>query len=288
MRVIEFQSGKEIVRGALHEPNTPRPHPALIFAHGLLSAYQEYGAYPERFCERGYLTLAIDFRGHGASEGQRGLMSTERNVEDLRHAIDYLEANPGIDNNRIGLIGHSFGGDAVVCTAARDERVRLIVAGATVGRLRDELKPGEITLYRIVDAVNRFQKQFTRRPLYVPYRVTYKDIFANEECRARAQAAGFLQTSVCADFIPAAMTQDATLCAQNVGVPTLIVQGELDAVVTHSSTRATHDAIACADKEWYEVKGSGHSVWTDCQGDVVFDHVAAWIEEHFVSHQEIA
>lgn len=281
MRVIEFQSGKEIVRGVLHEPNTPRPHPALIFAHGLLSTHQEYGDYPERFCERGYLTLAIDFRGHGASEGQRGFMSTERNVEDLRHAIDYIEGNPGIDNNRIGLIGHSFGGDAVVCTAARDERVRIVVAGATVGRLRDELKPGELTLYRIIDVLNRFQKRFTQRPLYVPYRVTYKDIFANEECRERARSAGFLQTSVCTDFIPVAMTQDATLCAQNVHVPTLVVQGELDAVVTHASTRATFDAIACKDKEWYEVKGSGHSVWTDCQGEAVFNHVAAWIEKHF-------
>lgn len=281
MRVIEFRSGKEIVRGVLHEPNTPPPHPALILAHGLLSTHQEFGDYPERFCERGYLTLAIDFRGHGASEGQRGLMSTERNVEDLRHAIDYLKTVPGIDNNRIGLIGHSYGGDAVICTAARDERVWLVIAGASVGRIRDELKPGELTMYRVIDSLNRFQKQFTRTPLYVPYRVTYKDIFANEECRARAQAAGFLQKSVCADFIPIALAQDATLCAQNVGVPTLVVQGELDAVVTRASTRAMFDAIACNDKEWFEVKGSGHSVWTDCQGEVVFNHVATWIEKHF-------
>ena len=281
MRIVEFKSGnQETVRAVLHEPNTPRPHPAIIFAHGLLSTHAEFGDYPERFCERGYLTLALDFRGHGASEGQRGLMSTDRNVEDLRHAIDYLEANPGIDNNRIALIGHSYGGDAVVCTAARDERVRAIVAGATVGRIRDELKSGELTQYRLVDAVNRFQKRFTHRPLYVPYRVTYKDIFADAECCARAQAAGFLQTTVCADFIPVAMAQDATLCAQNVGVPTLVIQGEKDAVVTHASTRATFDAVACGDKEWHEVKGSGHSIWTDWKGEETFDFVAAWIEKH--------
>lgn len=281
MRIIEFQSGNEIVRGVLHEPTAPRPHPAIIFAHGLLSTHQEYGDYPEKFCQRGYLTLAIDFRGHGASEGQRGLMSTERNVEDLRHAIDYLEANPGIDNNRIALIGHSYGGDAVLCTAARDERVRLVVAGATIGRIRDELKSGELTQYRVVDSLNRFQKRFTHKPLYIPYRVSYKDIFSDEDCRQRAQAANFLQKSVCADFIPIALAQDATLCAQSVRVPTLVVQGEKDAVVTHASTRATYDAIACNDKEWYEVKGSGHSVWTDCQGAVVFEHVAAWIGKHF-------
>lgn len=280
MRVIEFKSAdQETVRGVLHEPTTPRPHPAIIFAHGLLSTHEEYGDYPEKFCERGYLTLAIDFRGHGASEGQRGLMSSERNVQDLRHALDYIEAHPGIDNDRIVLIGHSFGGDAVLCTAARDERVRAVVAGATVGRLRDEIGGVEMLTYRIADAVNRFQKQFTKKPLYLPYRVTYKHIFSDAECRRRAEAAGFLQKTVCADFIPVALLQDAIACARNVKIPAMIIQGELDAVVSHQSTRAVYDALASAVKEWHEVKGSGHSIWTDCQGEVTFEYVAAWIEK---------
>jgi dipeptidyl aminopeptidase/acylaminoacyl peptidase len=280
MRVIEFKSAdQETVRGVLHEPTTPRPHPAIIFAHGLLSTHEEYGNYPEKFCERGYLTLAIDFRGHGASEGQRGLMSSERNVQDLRHALDYIEAHPGIDNDRIALIGHSFGGDAVLCTAARDERVRAVVAGATVGRLRDEIGGVEMLTYRIADAVNRFQKQFTHKPLYLPYRVTYKHIFSDAECRRRAEAAGFLQKTVCADFIPVALLQDAIACARNVKIPAMIIQGELDAVVSHHSTRAVYDALASTVKEWHEVKGSGHSIWTDCQGEVTFEYVAAWIEK---------
>lgn len=284
MQVIEFKSGnQETVRGWLFEPNTPRPHPAIIFAHGLLSTHAEFGDFPEKFCARGYLVLAIDFRGHGASEGQRGLMSTERNVEDLRHALDYVEANPGIDNSRIALIGHSFGGDAVICTAARDERVRIVIAGATVGRIREELGGAELTVYRIVDAVNRFQKRFTHKPLYLPYRVSYKDIFVDAECRQRAQAAGFLQKSVCADFIPVALAQDATLCAQNVGVPTMVVQGEQDAVVTHKSTRAVYEALPNPDKEWYEVKGSGHSVWTDWKGAEAFEHIAAWLDKHIMT-----
>jgi pimeloyl-ACP methyl ester carboxylesterase len=280
MKKIEFNSGGEMARGVLFEPTIPPPHPAIIFAHGLLSAYQEFGDYPQRFCERGYVTLAIDFRGHGASDGLRGLMSTERNVQDLRAAIDYLEAHTGIDQNRIVLVGHSYGGDAVLCTAARDGRVRAVVAGATVGRIQDELKSTELLMYRVIDVLNRFQKQFTHKPLYVPYRVSYKDIFNDAECRQRAEKAGFLQSTVCADFIPVALTQDATACAQNVGVPTMIVQGEKDAVVLHSSTRGVYQAVASSDKEWYEVKGSGHSVWTDSQGSVAFEHIAAWLDKH--------
>ena len=91
MRNIEFKSGNnETVRGVLYEPTTPRPHPAIIFAHGLLSTHDEFGDYPMKFCARGYLVLAIDFRGHGASDGLRGLISSARNVQDLRHALDFI------------------------------------------------------------------------------------------------------------------------------------------------------------------------------------------------------
>ena len=280
MRNIEFKSGdNETVRGVLYEPITPRPHPAIIFAHGLLSTHDEFGDYPMKFCARGYLVLAIDFRGHGASDGLRGLISSARNVQDLQHALDFIEAQPGMDNNRIVLFGHSFGGDAVLCTAARDARVRAVVAGATVGRLRDELSPGEALTYRVIDAVNRAQKAITRKSMYLPYRVTYADIFNDAECRRAAEAKGFLQRTLPADNIPLLLQQDAFACARNVRVPTLIVQGELDRVVKPASTRAVYDTLTC-EKEWHEVKGSGHSFATDGKGAEAFERIAVWMNKH--------
>jgi esterase/lipase len=41
-----------------------------------------------------------------------------------------------------------------------------------------------------------------------------------------------------------------------------------------------YESIANGDKEWYEVKGSGHSVWTDCQGAVAYEHISAWLDKH--------
>jgi len=283
MRLIEFKSGQqETVRGWLNEPSTPRPHPAIIFAHGFLSTHDEFGDYPQRFCERGYLTLAFDFRGHGASEGMRGLVSEDRLVEDLLHALDYIEFNPGIDNNRIALFGHSLGGGAVLCATVRDARVRAVVAGAVVGRLRDELSNNELSLYRFIDRFNTWQKNFTHRSFYVPYRVSYKDIFADVECRREAERKGFLQGALPADNIPLLMQQDAITCAGNVRVPALIVQGELDKVVKHTSVRAVFDALP-GEKELYEVKGSGHSVWTDCKGNEAYEHIAVWMDKYLRS-----
>ena len=41
----------------------------------------------------------------------RGQIISERIFDDLRHALDFMEAHPDIDNNRIALFGHNLGGD---------------------------------------------------------------------------------------------------------------------------------------------------------------------------------
>lgn len=284
-RQIEFQSGSgESVRGVLYEPSTPAPHPAIVFLHGLLSTHQEFGDYPARFCAQGYLALAIDLRGHGTSDGMRGFITEDRMVEDAIRAIDFLQIQPGLDPNRIVLFGHSLGGAAAVCTAARDTRVAAIVAGATIARLRDVLGRFEYLLYRIVDLVNRVQRPITLKSLYMPYRVTYKDLFADPLAVERAQAKGFLQRSVPADNIPPLLKQDAAACARHVHVPALVVIGELDRVVARAFSHQTYEALA-GEKEWYVIEGSGHSFATDCMQNVAFDRIANWIDRHLNREQ---
>ncbi len=283
MREVEFKSGDgEFVHGVFLEPSGATAHPTIVFVHGFLSCWQEFGDYPERLCAKGYLVLAIDLRGHGRSEGPRGFISEERTVADVQHALDFVDAQPAADNRRIALFGHSLGGAIAICTTARDSRVAAVVAGATVGRLRDELSPSERTLYRLVSSANRAQKAITRKSLYLPYKVTYRDIFADPQARATAESKGFLQQFVPADDIPFVLQQDAVACAHNVRVPALIVAGELDRVVKQSSTRQVYDAIP-DEKEWYVVTGSGHSFPTDGSREQAFAKINAWLDAHLMN-----
>lgn len=277
---IQFPStNNEIIRGVLFEPNDARPHPAIIFAHGFLSCHDEFGDYPEKFCAHGYISLAIDFRGHGASDGMRGLISQERMVEDLRHALDFIQTIPNVDNSRIALFGHSLGGSGAICAAAEDARVRAVVASATVCNVLDEVGQGEMLLYRFLDAINAMQKRVTHKSMYVPYRVTYKDIFEDAAARERAAKDNFLQTSTPADNLRLFMKQDTQACAQLLRVPVLVARAELDRVVKLASARKIYDAIA-SEKEWYEIPGSGHSFATDCASEAAFEHIAAWMDKY--------
>lgn len=284
MRKVEFQSGdRETVRGVLDEPSEPGLHPGIILVHGLLSARQELGDYATKFCERGYVVLAIDLRGHGESDGLRGFVTEDRSVEDVRRAMDFLTALPNVDPKRIVLMGHSLGGAAVICAAARDPRPKAIVAGATVGRLRDEITKGEYIQYRVADILNRMQKAVTGKSMYIRYPISYKDIFVDPEARKAAEAQGFLQRTFPLDNVPPLLKQDAGACARELRVPALIVRGELDAAVKGTSTRRVYEAIP-GEKEWYEIKGSGHSFPTDCKGKEAFEKIAAWLD-HYIEKQ---
>lgn len=103
--------------------------PALVCGHGFSFIKEGLVTQGEFFSKAGYVVLAIDFRSFGRSGGEiRGELFPERQIEDFRSAISYLQTRPDVEPGRIGLWGTSFGGALVLATAARDRRVRAVVA----------------------------------------------------------------------------------------------------------------------------------------------------------------
>jgi pimeloyl-ACP methyl ester carboxylesterase len=88
---------------------------------------------PSRWCpplvERGFICLGIDYRGFGKSEGKQGRLWPQEMVEDVRASVSFLEQQPEVDPEKIGLFGWAQGGAVAIVEAADDERVK---ATATV------------------------------------------------------------------------------------------------------------------------------------------------------------
>jgi pimeloyl-ACP methyl ester carboxylesterase len=61
---------------------------------------------------QGYAALTFDARGHGQSEG---LVSIDgpREIQDVRELFNWLAGQPGINGQRIGAFGYSYGGGAI-------------------------------------------------------------------------------------------------------------------------------------------------------------------------------
>lgn len=57
-------------------------------------------------------------------------------VWDARRSLDYLASRPEVDASRIGMIGHSLGGQETLFTTAIDTRIRAAVSSCGFGSLR--------------------------------------------------------------------------------------------------------------------------------------------------------
>ena len=133
---ISFESSGITMRGTLHTPAGPAPErPGMILCHGFGGSSNGAG-HPEmaRTLEHaGYVVLRFDFRGCGASDGERGRVICMEEVDDVRAAVGFLQAQAGVDKEQIGLIGASLGGSVALQAAATDTRIRVCAANGSIG-----------------------------------------------------------------------------------------------------------------------------------------------------------
>ncbi len=115
--------------------------PGIVCIHGYSGMKHVYLLpVPERLAEKGYVALAIDHRGFGKSEGIKARNQPMEQVRDIRHAMTFMQQQPQVDPERIGLYGTSFGGATVTYTAAVDQRAKCVVSTVGIGNGRRWLK----------------------------------------------------------------------------------------------------------------------------------------------------
>jgi len=121
---VEFFSDGIILRGFLRLPDQPAPgggYPALVHGPGWLglASANNYVRWHEGLTTAGYAVLAFDYRGFGDSEGERGWVRPEWQLEDILNAVTYLTTRTEIDANRLGAygMGGTGGGNALLATA---------------------------------------------------------------------------------------------------------------------------------------------------------------------------
>jgi uncharacterized protein len=126
---IRFFSDGQRLDGELWHPPTAACSGVVIACSGYLGLK---GLQPARFARalvpRGYACLFFDYRGFGFSDGERGRLIPEEQVEDIRAAVDYLHSRNDTASLPIVLLGWGLGGALVIAEAAHDQRVAAVVA----------------------------------------------------------------------------------------------------------------------------------------------------------------
>jgi dienelactone hydrolase len=133
---VSFPGGEgTIIRGIFERPARDGRVPALVLMHGCSglrtgtgTVIGLYAAWASRLRDWGYATLLVDgFPPRGIPEictGTHAMPTLESRAEDARGAHAWLAARPDIEGSRIGLIGWSSGGRAVLRVLAAGQAKR--------------------------------------------------------------------------------------------------------------------------------------------------------------------
>jgi hypothetical protein len=132
------------LRGWLHRPDRPVDRsPFIVQGPGWLGLADAklYQPYHEEFTAAGFAVLIFDYRGFGASDGDRGTLSPAWQIDDWRSAIAYMRGRSDMDADRGAIFGSGgTGGGNAVAVAALEPDMRATISQVPVADGRDWLR----------------------------------------------------------------------------------------------------------------------------------------------------
>ena len=143
---ITFESEGLKVVGNLFRPHDKEETslPAVLVAGAMTGVKEQVaGSYAERIAKAGFVTLALDHRHFGESEGEpRQHEDPAKKMEDFRNALSFMSTLKDVDRERIGVCGISMGGGYMLQLAAFDRRVKavsIVASGLNLGDTLSEM-----------------------------------------------------------------------------------------------------------------------------------------------------
>jgi carboxymethylenebutenolidase len=140
--LITFTSGDLALKGFVWKPEGPGPFPAIVWNHGSERLPGTVDSVAPYFVNRGYIFFVLHRRGQGRSPGayimdqlnaaispeQRSRMLVSLNevhLQDQLAALTYLKSLPYVDQNRLVVMGASFGGIQTLLAVERRSGYRI-------------------------------------------------------------------------------------------------------------------------------------------------------------------
>jgi pimeloyl-ACP methyl ester carboxylesterase len=116
----------------------PRNGTVIVLVHGLFASRRQLLPEAQLLAEHGYGVLVFDNRAHGASGGAIATWGL-RESGDVERAVDFVEQRAQVPAGKVGLLGFSIGGTAVIREAIGDARIGAVVVESTYSSMGGEI-----------------------------------------------------------------------------------------------------------------------------------------------------
>jgi alpha-beta hydrolase superfamily lysophospholipase len=249
----------------------------VLVLHGIGYHSGPYKVIADALNPRGIDVYGLDARGHGLSCGRRGYLGAPAQTsEDVSAMVHFLKQQH--PSARLYLLGESMGG------------------ALALDYMKDSSDIGGLIL--LAPALNVNSAQLFRRgnlallPFFLFARrhpaISLVGKRLDESCRdpqwiAERQADPLAYKKVSFGYlgdIKALVKDWRTQIAPRVHVPTLIIQGEQDRIVSQKDCREFPERLAATDKTFKTYPNVRHTTLWDPETPAILDAVRHWIETH--------
>jgi pimeloyl-ACP methyl ester carboxylesterase len=129
---VTFSAADETpLRGMMLKSQKPNGR-TILFCHEYGSDMHSFPKYGRTLSQAGFHVFAFDFRGHGRSSETNGYVPrqwvTDKEINDILGAIEYLKTRHDVDADNLGIFGISRGAGAGICAASRCRNIKAVVA----------------------------------------------------------------------------------------------------------------------------------------------------------------
>ncbi|MFH8380937.1 alpha/beta fold hydrolase [Kitasatospora sp. NPDC018058] len=283
------------------------PRPAVLLAHGFGGSKDGERERAQQLARQGYAVLTWSARGFGHSGGKIGLNAPDREVEDVKHLVDWLAQRPEVrldapGDPRVGITGASYGGAISLLASAYDHRIDAVATQITWWNLADALFPQGVQGSDAADGV--FKKLwagifFTTgaagdlgpsggapRGGAGPKPTTDGQVGCGRFLDSLCQMYDRVATAGHADPEAVALLEKSSpsSVAAQLKAPTLVVQGQQDSLFPLDQGDRIARAVAANGApvavDWF---AGGHDGGTDTSARVD-DRVTAWFDHYLWGH----
>jgi uncharacterized protein len=218
--------------------------PVIVFNHGYIApevyrTTERYVAYVDALARSGYIVFKPDYRGNGSSEGNPdGAYYSPSYTIDVLNAVLSIKKFKDTDPNKIGMWGHSMGGNITLRNLVTTKDVKAaVIWGGVVGSYDD--------------LMNNWQRK-------VPYQPSQRDLALRNNRRGDMVK----KFGTPKDNPTFWNSIDPTAYVQDITAPVQLDHGEADEEVPVAFSQSLYDKMKSAGKivELYTYPGADHNI----------------------------
>jgi acylglycerol lipase len=249
---------------------TPDADTTFAVVHGLGEHSGRYARFAEAMAKHGMSTYALDLRGHGESDGQRGHVDFwSQWTDDVSAFVKHVE---GVAGGEVVPLGHSFGGAALLST---------VLAGKLPNSRRFAVSSPALKLRLQAPAWKTAVASFASK--IVPRLAMDNEVDPAAVSRIPEVVAAYRADPLVHSRISSRMytewqnaTADILGRAAQIKIQFLVLAGTADPLIDPEGSRRLHE-LTPSLSELHILEGRYHEPFNDLDSDEVFQLVADWV-----------